>query len=67
MFSSSSPIPPSAHRDRAAVTAPTVMQIVFTSSTAQVMQQRIENFLRDEFHDIARPSRRESRRSRCMT
>jgi len=41
-------------RDRAEVVTVTLMQIVSSSSTAQVLQHRIQTVPRDEFSDIER-------------
>jgi hypothetical protein len=41
-------------RDRAEVVTVTLMQIVSSSSTAQVLQHRIQTVLHDEFRDIER-------------
>jgi hypothetical protein len=39
-------------RDRAAVITPTVLQIVYSSSSPTVAHDRVENFLRDELANI---------------
>jgi hypothetical protein len=54
MFPSSSPIPPSNDRDRAAVTTTVVFQIIQSSSSPQSARLQIEAYLRDEIADIVR-------------
>lgn len=54
MFPSSSPIPPSNDRDRAAVTTTSVLSIVLTSSSLAAARPQIEQLLRNELHDVAR-------------
>jgi hypothetical protein len=54
-------IPAAAVRDRAAVVATAVLQIVETAPCAQWRGQ-IETYLRDEFSDIAQQSLNEIRR-----
>ena len=41
-------------RDWAAITTPAIVQIVNSSSTQEVMNERIENLLRDASADLAR-------------
>jgi hypothetical protein len=51
MFSRSA----SLNRDRAAVTATALLQIIFSSSTPQLgLQHHVEELLRDEFADVER-------------
>jgi hypothetical protein len=52
MFPSSSPIPPSNDRDRAAVVTTAILQIVAASSSPLSARLQIEAYLRDEFPDV---------------
>ena len=55
-LSSSSPtaVPPSSDRDRAALVATTLLQIVVSSSALQSARFQVEALLRDEFADTER-------------